>query len=87
MPARTITRILRRNGVPRLHDCDPLTGELIRASKTTAIRYGTTARRARPHGRQETRAHPTRRRLESPRPTMGSTNQTKKTKIGFDYIH
>ena len=39
VPARTITRILRRNGVPRLHDCDPLTGELIRASKTTAIRY------------------------------------------------
>ena len=26
--ARTITRILRRNGVPRLHDCDPLTGSL-----------------------------------------------------------
>ena len=39
VPARTITRILRRNGVPRLHDCDPLTGEVIRASKTTAIRY------------------------------------------------
>ena len=39
VPARTITRILRRNGVARLHDCDPLTGELIRASKTTAIRY------------------------------------------------
>jgi transposase len=39
VPARTITRILRRNGVPRLHDCDPLTGDLIRASKTTALRY------------------------------------------------
>ena len=24
---RTVTRILRRNGVPRLWDCDPLTGE------------------------------------------------------------
>ena len=39
VPARTITRILRRNGVPRLHDCDPLSGELIRASKSTTIRY------------------------------------------------
>jgi hypothetical protein len=39
VPARTITRILRRNGVPRIHDCDPMTGELIRASKTTAVRY------------------------------------------------
>ena len=28
VPARTITRILRRNGVPRLHDCDPLTERL-----------------------------------------------------------
>ena len=24
---RTVTRILRRNGVPLLRDCDPLTGE------------------------------------------------------------
>ena len=38
VPARTITRILRRNGVPRLCECDPLTGELIRASKATAVR-------------------------------------------------
>ena len=39
VPARTVTRILRRNGVPRLCECDPLTGEMIRSSKTTAIRY------------------------------------------------
>ncbi len=32
VPARTISRILRRNGVPRLWECDPLTGERIRAS-------------------------------------------------------
>lgn len=36
---RTVTRILRRNGVPRLAECDPLTGEVIRASKTTSRRY------------------------------------------------
>lgn len=39
VPARTVSRILRRHGVPRLAECDPLTGALIRASKTTAVRY------------------------------------------------
>jgi len=39
VPARTVSRILRRNGVPYLRECDPLTGEVIRASKTTATRY------------------------------------------------
>ena len=39
VPARTVSRILRRHHVPRLCECDPLTGEVIRASKTTAIRY------------------------------------------------
>jgi transposase InsO family protein len=39
VPARTVSRILRRHGVPRLAVCDPMTGELIRASKTTAVSY------------------------------------------------
>lgn len=39
VPARTISRILVRHGVPRLSWCDPLTGQLIRASRTTAHRY------------------------------------------------
>jgi transposase InsO family protein len=39
IPARTVTRILRRHQMPRLFECDPLTGEVIRASKTTAVRY------------------------------------------------
>ena len=38
-PARTVSRILRRHHVPRLRECDPMTGEVIRASKTTAVRY------------------------------------------------
>lgn len=43
--------ILARNRVPKLAECDPLTGALIRASKQTAIRtdarnaFGTTERR------------------------------------------
>ena len=39
VPARTVSRILRRHQVPRLAVCDPMTGEVIRASKTTAVRY------------------------------------------------
>ncbi len=36
---RTVAAILRRHRVPYLRECDPLTGEVIRASKTTALRY------------------------------------------------
>ena len=36
---RTVSRILRRHQVPVLADCDRLTGDLIRASKKTTIRY------------------------------------------------
>lgn len=39
IPARTVSRILRRHQMPRLVECDPLTGEVIRASKATAVRY------------------------------------------------
>ncbi|WP_420873277.1 IS481-like element ISMyma4 family transposase [Mycobacterium marinum] len=42
--ARTVSRVLRRRGIPYLRDCDPMTGVVIRASKTTAVRY----ERARP---------------------------------------
>lgn len=39
LPARTVSRILRRHGLPYLCECDPLTGNLIRASKASAVRY------------------------------------------------
>jgi transposase InsO family protein len=39
VPARTVSRILRRHHCPYLNELDPLTGERIRASKTTAVRY------------------------------------------------
>jgi hypothetical protein len=42
--ARAVGRILQRHAVPRLSDCDPLTGVPIRAARTTANRY----ERARP---------------------------------------
>lgn len=39
VPARTVSRILRRHGVPYLRQCDPITDEVIRSSTTTAVRY------------------------------------------------
>jgi transposase InsO family protein len=39
VPARTVSRILRRHQLPYLRELDPLTGDLVRASKTTAVRY------------------------------------------------
>src|SRR5215213_198292 len=39
LPARTVSRILRRHRVPYLRECDPLTGEVIRSAETTAVRY------------------------------------------------
>lgn len=39
VPARTVSRILNRYELPPLAWCDPLTGQLIRASRATANRY------------------------------------------------
>jgi transposase len=39
IPAGTVSRILRRHRVAYLRELDPVTGAVIRASKTTAIRY------------------------------------------------
>ena len=88
VPARTITRILRRNGMPRLHDCDPLTGELIRASKTTAIRYE--------RDRPGELVHVDVKKLGRIPPgggwkahgrQKGSTSRDRKRKVGFDFVH
>jgi transposase InsO family protein len=82
--ASTCGRILRRHGVPRLADCDPLTGQPIRARRVTARRY----ERDRPGelvhvdvkkiGRIPDgggwRAH-------------GRSEQVKGRGIGYDYIH
>jgi transposase InsO family protein len=39
VPARTVSRVLGRRGQPRLWELDPMTGEVIRSSKQTAVRY------------------------------------------------
>lgn len=88
VPARTVSRILRRHGVPYLRQCDPMTGEVIRSSKQTATRY----ERDRPGELVHVdvkkigkipdgggwRAHGR---------SMGSTAAKKKARIGYDYVH
>ena len=83
---RTVSRVLRRRGMPYLRDCDPMTGAVIRASKSTAVRY----ERARPGelvhmdvkklGRIPEgggwRAH-----------GRGNTGLDPKRRNGFDYVH
>lgn len=39
MAPRTVSRILARHGSPHLSRLDSITGQLIRASKTTTVRY------------------------------------------------
>jgi transposase InsO family protein len=39
VPARTVSTVLRRHQLPYLRECDPLTGQVIRSSKATAVRY------------------------------------------------
>jgi transposase InsO family protein len=88
VPARTVSRILRRHNVPYLRDCDPITGEVIRSSKQTAVRY----ERNRPGelvhmdvkklGRIPDgggwRAHGR---------ASGSIRRDRQTKAGYDYVH
>lgn len=88
VPARTITAILRRNGLARLCEIDPMTGEVIRASKTTAVRY----ERDRPGELIHIDVKKVGRipdgggwRVHGR--AMGSTAAKKRARIGYDYIH
>jgi transposase InsO family protein len=88
VPARTVTRILRRHGRPRLHECDPLTGQVIRASKNTAIRY----ERERPGELihmdvKKVGRIPPGGGWKAHGRSMGSSSAKKKARIGFDYVH
>ncbi|MGB9378096.1 MAG: IS481 family transposase [Mycobacteriales bacterium] len=88
VPARTVNRILARHAVPRLAECDPLTGQVIRASRSTACRYERAGSGELVHVDVKKigkipegggwRAHG---RLAS------RTWAQKRARIGFDYVH
>ena len=39
VPERTVSRILRRHGILRLWECDPLTGEPLKTRSGRVVRY------------------------------------------------
>jgi transposase InsO family protein len=89
IPSRTVSAILRRHGVPRLADCDPLTGELIRATRVTAQRY----ERRRPGELVHMDVKKLGRipdgggwRSDGGTPANHAT-RIDKTPIGYDYVH
>jgi transposase InsO family protein len=90
VPARTVSRVLARRGIPRLAMLDPITGQVIRASKTTAVRYE--------HDHPGSLVHMDVKKLG--RIPLGGgwrgRNETvanhrsrkdKTTRVGFDYVH
>ena len=88
LPARTVSRILRRHHVPYLRELDPLTGAVIRASKTTAVRY----ERARPgelvhmDGKKRGRI-PEGGGWKAHGRAAREATHNRSVKIGFDYVH
>jgi transposase InsO family protein len=85
---RTVSRILRRHDVPRLCVCDPITGEVIRASKTTAVRY----ERSRPGELVHVDVKkigkiPDGGGWKARGRQIGKTSAQKKARIGYDYVH
>jgi transposase InsO family protein len=86
LPARTVSRILRRHQVPYLADCDPLTGQPIRASKQTTCRYE--------RDRPGELVHMDVKKIGKIPDGGGwkalgraDGHRDRKTKIGYDYVH
>jgi transposase InsO family protein len=88
VPPRTVSRVLRRHGAPYLRECDPMTGEVIRASKTTAVRY----ERDRPGELVHVDVKkigkiPDGGGWKAHGRQIGKTSAQRKARIGFDYVH
>lgn len=85
VPERTVTRILRRAGLPRLAECDPLTGDVIRASRRTFLSYERT--------RPGSLIHVDVKKLGKIPDGGGwrahgrGTRPARKRRIGYDYVH
>ena len=88
VPARTVSRVLRRHDVAYLRNLDPLTGEVIRASKTTTLRYERDTPGELLHMDVKKLGRiPDGGGWKAHGRHMGSTGAKKRARIGFDYIH
>lgn len=88
VPARTVSRILTRHQVPPLAALDPITGQLLRSSKSTSVRY----ERSRPGELVHMDVKKLGKipdgggwRLHGRR--AGRTAARRKTPVGYDYVH
>ncbi|NUR06589.1 MAG: IS481 family transposase [Nocardioidaceae bacterium] len=89
VPARTVSRVLARHQVPHLAVLDPITGELIRASRVTAHTY----QRDRPGEL----VHMDVKKLgkipdgggwrAEGQATINHRSRDRRTRIGYDYVH
>jgi transposase InsO family protein len=84
VPPRTISRILARHQVPKLAWCDPITGALIRASRSTQNRYE--------HARPGDLVHIDVKKLGRIPDgggwrVHGRKEEVRGRGIGFDYVH
>jgi transposase InsO family protein len=86
VPARTVSRVLRREGVAYLHHLDPMTGQEIRSSKATATRYERT--------RPGELVHVDVKKLGKIPDGGGwrahgraAGNRDRRKRIGYDYVH
>jgi transposase len=88
VPARTVARVLRRHDMPYLRLLDPLTGEVIRSSKATAVRY------ERDHPGELVHVDvkkigkiPDGGGWRAHGRSMGKSSAHKKARIGYDFVH
>jgi transposase InsO family protein len=88
VPARTISRILRRHGVRYLRELDPITGKVIRSSKQTAARYE--------HDRPGELVHMDVKKIgripdgggwRAHGRELGRTRERRANPVGYDYVH
>lgn len=89
VPARTVSRVLARHGVPHLNELDSITGELLRASRKTTLRY----ERDRPGELVHMDVKKLGRipdgggwRAEG-QTTQNHRSRVNKTRVGYDYVH
>jgi transposase InsO family protein len=89
VPARTVSRVLARHQVPKLSALDPMTGQLIRSSKVSAVRY----ERQRPGELVHLDVKKIGRIPDGGGwragvlPHGGKSAAQKKLRIGYDYVH
>jgi transposase InsO family protein len=86
---RTVSRVLARNGVPHLCELDSITGELLRVSRKTTVRY----ERERPGELVHMDVKKLGRipegggwRAEG-QTTQNHRSRLNKTRLGYDYVH